>query len=259
MSELISKTKTQLEDMIYNRSSIRKSMIIVLNVANRRGLPIPTALQLPLKYGEVGSDMVEAEKFLKPYMIPNSKKTFVDIGANVGGWSFNIALKGFEVYSFEPSPKAFSVLKEGTKKFPTVHAFPYAIGDEDTIGRMGTSALSTCGYMDQEKNLPGGETINVSVHKLDSLNLENVGVIKMDTEGYETLILRGAKETIAKFKPRLVIEVHRSTGKAASTFTEELRRIETILDKMGYSWILRYRPINFRGEMQPFVIATYQK
>jgi FkbM family methyltransferase len=259
MSELISKTRTQLEDIVYKRSSFRRGMYIVLSVANRRGLPIPSALQPPISYGEVGSDMGEGENFLAPYMIPNGKQCFIDIGANIGGWSFIVAQKGFEVHSFEPSPKAFSVLNERTKKFPTVHAFPYAIGDQDTIGRMGTSALSNSGTMDEENNLPGGGTINVSVHKLDSLNLKNVGVIKIDTEGYETPILRGAKETIAKFKPRLVIEVHRSTGKAASSYTEELKRIETILDGMGYSWILRYRPVNLRGEMQPFVIATYRK
>jgi FkbM family methyltransferase len=259
MSEVISKTRTQLEDIVYNRSSLRRSMNIVLSIANRRGLPIPTALQPSVSYDEAGSDMGEGENFLTPYMIPNGKKTFVDIGANVGGWSFIVALKGFEVYSFEPSPKAYSVLNERTKKFPTVQAFPYAIGDQDTIGRMGTSALSNSGTMDEENNLPGGGTINVSVHKLDSLNLKNVGVIKIDTEGYEIPILRGAKETITKFKPRLVIEVHKSTGKAASSYTEELKRIETILDGMGYSWILRYRPVTLRGEMQPFVIATYQK
>jgi FkbM family methyltransferase len=259
MSELISKTRTQLEDIVYNRNSIRKSMNIVLSIANRRGLPIPAALHVSSNYGEASSDMGDGENFLTQYMIPNSNKCFVDVGANVGGWSFIVALKGFEVFSFEPSPKAFNVLNTRSKKFPKVHAFPYAIGDQDTTGRMGTSALSNSGTMDEENNLPGGGTINVQVHKLDSMNLNNVGVIKIDTEGYETPTLRGATETMRKFKPRLVIEVHRLTGKAASTYSEELKRIENIIDGMGYSWMVRYRPVNLRGDMQPFVIATYQK
>lgn len=259
MSELISKTRTQLEDIVYNKSNPRKNMYILLGVANRRGLPIPSALCPPDSYGEAGSDVGKGENFLNPYMIPKNDECFVDIGANIGAWSFFVASKGFQVYAFEPSPKAFCVLKARTKKFPTVHPFSYAIGDQDTVGRMGTSALSNSGTMDEENNLPGGGTINVTVHKLDSLDLSNVGVIKIDTEGYETPILRGAKETIGNCKPRLVIEVHRATGKAASTYSEELKRIESILDDMSYSWILRHRPINLHGELQPFVIATHQQ
>ena len=82
-----------------------------------------------------------------------------------------------------------------------------------------------------------------------------VGVIKIDTEGYETLILQGAKETIQKYKPRLVIEVHKKTGKAAQTFEEEKKRIGKILQSLGYSWTVYCRQISLHGEMQPFLIG----
>ena len=54
----------------------------------------------------------------------------------------------------------------------------------------------------------------MAIRKLDSLRLPEVGVIKIDTEGYETPILQGAKESIQKYNPRLVIEIHKQTGKA---------------------------------------------
>jgi len=52
-------------------------------------------------------------------------------------------------------------------------------------------------------NMEGKETATVTIRSLDSINRTNVGVIKIDTEGYETPILAGAKNLIAKEKPRL--------------------------------------------------------
>jgi FkbM family methyltransferase len=206
---------------------------------------------------EDSSDLGDGENFLAPYMVPKSKECLVDVGANVGAWTFLVARKGFEVYAFEPSPKAYNILNSRAKKYSGVHTFSCAIGDQDTLGRLGTSGVGICGTMDEENHCPGGGTIDVQVRRLDSLTLPKVGVIKIDTEGYEVPILNGAIETINRNHPRLVIEVHKASGRAAKTFGEELKRIEAILDGLNYSWILRHRPINLRQEMQPFVIATY--
>lgn len=111
--------------------------------------------------------------------------------------------------------------------------------------------------MDEEINLPGGGTIDVPVRKLDSIPLPRVGVIKIDTEGYETPVLQGAKETIAKNKPRLIIEVHKGTGKAAKTFSEEQQRIKKVLSDLGYTWTVHYRPLGLH-EMQPHLIANHK-
>jgi FkbM family methyltransferase len=152
-------------------------------------------------------------------------------------------------------PKAYNILKERAKKFPQIHTFPYAIGDKDTSGRLGITPFAVTGTMDTEVNLPGGETIDVPVRKLDSINLPKVGVIKIDTEGYEMPILQGAKETIVKYKPALIIEVHKQTGKAANTFAEEKQRIEKVLATLNYECIVYSRQISLHGELQPFLIA----
>jgi len=110
--------------------------------------------------------------------------------------------------------------------------------------------------MDVENDgLPGGETIDIPLRKLDSLRLPNVGVIKIDTEGYEIPILQGAKQTIQKYQPRLIIEVHKDTGKAAKTFDEELQRIKNILKDLNYTWGIHLRAISLRDQ-QPHLIAN---
>lgn len=249
------KARVQIEDIVWHKD-LRASSQIVLSVVNRRRIPLPSAIyDFFNKTGGVSNDMGD-ENFLAEFMIPEPDKCFVDVGASIGGWTFFVAQKGNEVYAFEPSPKSYNVLIERVKKYPNVHPYPYALGDKDTIGRLGLAAFSLSGTMDKEINgLPRGGTIDITIHKLDSLRLPKVGVIKIDTEGYETPILQGAKETIQNYKPRLIIEVHKETGKASETFSEEVQKIQSILKDFGYTWIVRYRQISLR-EIQPFIIAN---
>jgi FkbM family methyltransferase len=51
----------------------------------------------------------------------------------------------------------------------------------------------------------GGERVKMS--RLDDLHLQNVSLIEIDVEGYEMNVLAGARETIARCKPALVIEI----------------------------------------------------
>jgi len=260
MASYLRKAKVHVDDIAFKGLNFRADTMLILRIINRRRIPLPSAVYdffngRPLEM----SDELGSENFLAEYMLPEPGKCFVDVGANVGCWAFFVAKRGFEVYAFEPGPKAFSQLKERAEKYPNLHAYQYALGDNDRIGRLGYSAYEIGGNLDKEINLPGGRTIDVAVRRLDSLCLSEIGVIKIDTEGYETPILRGAEETILKHKPRLIIEVHKETGKASQTFEEEKRRIERVLENLDYSWTVQTRRISLRGELQPFLIAHAQE
>ena len=248
------KIRIQIEDIAWQRST-RSSVLIILNIIYRRRFPLPIAVYEHFTRPEINDDLGN-EAFLAEYMIPEHDKCLVDVGASIGTWTMFVGKKGLQVYSFEPSPKSYAILKSRTQAYPNVHVYPFALGDKDNIGRLGLAAFSLSGTMDAEvKGLHKGGTIDVPVHTLDSLGLSNIGVIKIDTEGYESLILQGAKATIVKDRPRLIIEVHKGTGKAAETFAEELQKIKGILEDFGYTWILQNRRIGLR-DMQPFIIAS---
>ena len=51
------------------------------------------------------------------------------------------------------------------------------------------------------------ETVPVVSKTLDSFNLTNVSLIKIDTEGYEKSVVVGARNTIEKHKPVIVAEL----------------------------------------------------
>jgi len=52
------------------------------------------------------------------------------------------------------------------------------------------------------------ELFEISIQPLDSFNITNVGLIKIDVEGMEELVIEGALNTIDKYKPVLIIEIH---------------------------------------------------
>jgi FkbM family methyltransferase len=252
----VDKVKTQLEELIVAKGDFKSITRLGLTIVNRRGIPLPSAVyRYYNKVEDFGGDMGN-ENFLLEYMIPERDKCLVDVGANVGGWTFIVAQKERAVYAFEPSPPAYSVLQQRAKNYANVQTFAYALSDEDGTGRIGLSPFALSGTMDAEnKRLPKGGTIDIAVRKLDSLKLQNVGVIKIDTEGYETPILAGAKATITKHKPRLIIEVHKASGKAAQTFNEETQRIKSILHDFNYTSHIHYRAFGLHDQ-QPHIIAT---
>lgn len=256
VAKVLGRLRIQIEDVVWHKS-IHSAIIIFLNILNRRKLPMPGAVYAHfMKIDEKSNDEdFGDEAFLANYMVPEEGKCLIDVGAATGLWTLYAAKKGRQVYAFEPSPKSFIILKSKTVAYPNVHASSYALGDKDSVGRLGLAAFSLSGTMDVEvKGLHKGGTIDITVRSLDSLAIVDVGVIKIDTEGYETPILHGAKETIAKYRPRLIVEVHRDSGKAAKTFVEELQRIEAILIAYGYTWIQHKRQISLR-DFQPHLIA----
>jgi FkbM family methyltransferase len=256
MASYIKKAKVQVDAIAFNKLNLRANIMLVLRIINRRRIPLPSAVYGFFNSpGEIGDDM-GSENFLAEYMLPDHGKCFVDVGANVGGWTFIVAKKGFDVHAFEPGPKAFAILKARAKKYPNVHPYPYALGDEDKTTRLGFAAFDSGGIVGEAVDLPGGGTVSIALRRLDSLHLPEVGVLKIDTEGFEIPILQGAKQTIQRCKPRLIIEVHCQTGKAAQTFEQEKQRIEKILSSLGYCWTVHYRRISLRGEMQPFLIGN---
>jgi FkbM family methyltransferase len=136
------------------------------------------------------------------HIIPGS--TVLDVGAFIGDHTIAYARKVGQtgrVIAFEPSPEAFKCLKHNLKDFPQVDLRKECLSDESgtvSLSHVETNAGMT--YAQKKK----GRTKAIT---LDSLELERVDFIKIDAEGFEHNILKGAEETIRKFKPVMVIEI----------------------------------------------------
>lgn len=121
----------------------------------------------------------------------------VDAGANIGVFSIFAAQKHPDavIYAFEPTPSTFQKLQENTAKYPNIKCFNCALGDQN-----GMANIIDLGDLNNGRNYIGDGGIPVEMKTIDSLNIP-MDFLKMDTEGYEANILRGAVETIRKYKP----------------------------------------------------------
>lgn len=187
-------------------------------------------------YGEYGPDETEMILGLcRPTKGPWASGLFLDIGANIGCISQAIQFCAVaDVVAFEPQPVLFDLLKKNIGR--TIHNV--AVG-----AAVGTALMPKLHY--SEKNNFGGValgdksiygSIEVPVVTIDSFNYESVGFMKIDTEGYELEVLKGATETIKRCKPIMYIEDDRTARSAA------LRKYIT---ELGYS-IEEHRPALYR-------------
>jgi FkbM family methyltransferase len=134
----------------------------------------------------------------------------VDVGANNGVYSYAFSRRRMRIVAFEPLQKLAERL---AKLNPTVQVHACALSK--VSGQLplyvpsldGRPALSRAS-LNPDAN-PGFENkiTVVPVRRLDDFALEDVRVIKIDVEGHERDTLEGAQNTIARYKPLLIVEI----------------------------------------------------
>jgi FkbM family methyltransferase len=134
----------------------------------------------------------------------------LDIGANVGLWSQDLTQAFQQVIAFEPV-EAFRDCLLKNVSATNFEVWACALGAEDTTINMIVTAENT-GHSHVDTSTLGTGTI--PMYRLDSLTLPKIDYIKIDCEGYENTILRGAKETILRDRPTMVVEhkKHKDVG-----------------------------------------------
>lgn len=159
---------------------------------------------------------------------------FVDCGANVGLWTLSAApLVGAagRVWAFEPNPVALGKLRRNLSAsgFDNVRIVPAA------AGRAGGEAFLRC---DEEHNrselvaTAGTATSTVRVVRLDEeLAGEKIAGCKIDVEGAELDVLRGAEEILATQHPWLCVELN---PEAAGTDVLKSWEVHRFLSRLGY-------------------------
>lgn len=128
----------------------------------------------------------------------------LDIGGHVGLWSMLMVRDFAEVHAFEPLPQHIECFRQNLVGRDNVDLHMCALGDAPSLMPMVWDADETGSSHIAAK----GEvaTNNVSVSTLDSFQFGAVDFIKIDVEGFENAVLRGAEETIRRTRPAIVIE-----------------------------------------------------
>jgi FkbM family methyltransferase len=164
---------------------------------------------------------------------------FVDVGANLGLYSLFASKKVSDsgtVLALEPSSREYERLRRNISYngLANVRTLQIAASDhageaELLIAEAGHAGHNTLGDFGYDARLLHKE--RVGLQRLDTLaeneKLSRVDIIKMDVEGAELFALRGAQETIAKYRPILMLELSDRTLRLQGCNSREIWELLT--------------------------------
>lgn len=167
-------------------------------------------------------------KFIDYCQAENKKFNHIlDIGAWVGTWS--LAMNKFcgRVVAFEPDNVHYACL---VKNVPdNVETHQLAIGSEKKM-----ISLSNDDFTQSKRVIGEG---SIPMITIDSLEVDDVDVIKIDVEGYEMEVLKGAEDTLQNVQ-YVMIELNNNTKKYGSSNG----KIEQYLKSLGFKSLIKQWP-----------------
>lgn len=177
------------------------------------------------------------EPWLRDLVARQRGRVAIDVGANVGAFAANFSPRFAHVVALEPNPEAFQLLAERAPA--NVLAIPIAAGERNGLIKLWRyrDNASTGDRTSRSESLKNGQAVEPGQRpfvarcaRLDALPIEGVDLIKIDVEGAELDVLRGASSTWRRWRPRLLIEIHAAhlAAMIAAELAElyHLRRIE---------------------------------
>jgi FkbM family methyltransferase len=153
-----------------------------------------------------GAGSVQFKKYAACIPYIRQFRHAVDIGANCGIWTRVMARCFPLVTAFEPSAEAIECFwlnnpwREMDDRSQIILK-AYALGAEPGTIKLNTK-LRSSGFTRAD---PEGDA-EVEIRTLDSFDLPQVDFIKIDVEGFEHPVVKGAVETIRKYRPLLIVE-----------------------------------------------------
>lgn len=126
----------------------------------------------------------------------------IDGGAHIGTWTLAMAEKFSAVFAFEPAIDTFECLEANVLGKRNVNIINSALGEYDGMVSI-IDDVKRLGNTGSRYIQPG---YDVLMTQIDSLKLVDLGMLKLDVEGYEYFALKGAENSIMKYKPVVVIE-----------------------------------------------------
>ena len=156
----------------------------------------------------------ETHTLLQFYNDLPSDGLILDIGANIGNHQvmFNQLWENRKIIGFEASPLNYNKLFPNTSHYPNTANICVGLGEnlsieyithfKENMGGSGVRNINKLLNVHQEVS-----PLPIVICPLDSYQFEDkITLVKIDVEGYELNVVKGAKQTFAKHKPTIWIE-----------------------------------------------------
>ena len=141
----------------------------------------------------------------------------LDIGANRALYTIRLRALARAVHSFEPVPELAARLRGA---FPDVTVHELALSDETGHvvlrlpgGNTSWATIEPGNTLDKAKGTM--REIQVATARLDDVPLTGVGFVKIDVEGHELAVIAGARATLHRDRPVLLVELEERHTKGA--------------------------------------------
>ena len=204
-------------------------------------------IHLPLFYVDhIQKTVYESRNFYEIETLEYLKKEYkqfehvLDIGSNMGNhmlyYCSNLSAK--KVHCFEPNQFNQELLQKNISLNhldKVVKLYPFALGAESGKGVQADFTLGNTGMNRINRITDAQEAENtVEIHSLDDLAIEQANFMKIDVEGFEVEVLKGAGETIRRCKPVVMIEV----------FETNRQEVDALMEGYGYRTVITLEDYN---------------
>jgi FkbM family methyltransferase len=201
----------------------------------RRGIARGARLELDLQTEKrywLGRYEPETQEFLRANV--RAGDVVYDVGAHVGFFSVCAALLGARVYAFEPAPEnARRIRRQAELNDLPIEVVEAAVWDSDR----GVHLLAG-DWTSEYRTAPDGSIASVALDDFVR-DHERPDLAKIDVEGAEGRVLRGAARLLEAHRPTLLCEVH---GEEARADVLGLLRGYDVAD-VGSRWRIGASPV----------------
>lgn len=195
-------------------------------------------LELPGMWGHENDALGMARDVMSRFESP----ILVDVGAGIGEWTLlAAALPELRVFAFEPQAALASLLRENVQLnglYGQVNIYTIALGAEIGAAELKIPRKRSKRGLATLAPNPGfapAETYSVAVATIDQFyTYQDPTLIKVDAEGGELDVLRGAKATVKRCSPAFVLEVQ---NKRTRQFGYDIDRILEWMRDRGYQGV----------------------
>jgi FkbM family methyltransferase len=168
----------------------------------------------------------------------------IDVGANTGAYTYAFSRIFEAVEAFEPQPWCAAGLADFARVREGVRVHRLGVSDRAhrtdlyvpvVAGRWRSHLATGLASLTPHPALPS-RRVPIDLVPLDAFGFGDVAAIKIDVEGHEREVLEGARETIVRCKPTLVVEIEQRHLAAGVTIDE----LFATLRSLGYrGWFFR--------------------
>jgi FkbM family methyltransferase len=212
---------------------------LLAGVLRRAVLPaLPRRRRLPFRYwlatfvGECEPEMLYLDRLMPAGGVA------VEVGANEGFYAYRFAPHFAAVYAFEVNDELTAELAAyNPGNITIIHEGLSSCAGAATLyiprvrGRLltGWASLAPGNCPDADEHVEKA----VVLHPLDWFNLTNVSFVKIDVEGHEVEVLEGARQTLSRDRPRVLMEVKPQNRERVAAFFAALDYDERTLDELA--------------------------